>query len=246
MNNAHRVSLITFVSELCRHYGTAIPPPDIIIQTLNNIVEKYFNTPEGAFWIFYNSDVVATQEIDGSQYMFTPTGEHLDDAVLTTFCKDSFANWNQRIHSPSFTEEETQFLLSRLSEPPNIVWPALMWCGSPAATDWRVTNNPIYAKTIYAGVVLEYQGRIIDSDDVQLIGTIGGDCHICQETLPCVVMDNAEEIICEHCRVTNDQQPCPHSHTCIMYSCTHNAEKSWPIAAAGRRFHEGNSNRTYV
>jgi hypothetical protein len=246
MNNAHRVSLITFVSELCRHYGTAVPDPDHVITTLNSIIEKYFNTPEGSFWIFHNSDVSAVQEIDGSQYMFVPTGEHLDDSIVTTFCKDDFSKWNQRVNAPAFTEEENHFLLPRLSEPPELVWPVLMWCASPSATDWRISANPIYARAVYSGVVLEYMGRIMDSDDVQLIGNIGGDCHVCQETLPCVVMDNSDEIICEHCRVTHDEQVCPLSNSCVMYMCPHNSEKGWPIAAAGRRFHAGNSSRTYV
>lgn len=247
MNNEHRVSLISFCSKLCRHFGMAVPAPDDLIQTLNNIMVNYFNTPEGCFWIFYNSDVAAVQEIDGSQYMYTPTGEHLDDSIVTFFSRDDFSKWNKRVNCPlQFTEEETQFLLSRMPNPVEIIWPVLMWCASPSATDWRLENNPICREVMNFGTVVEYNGRIMLSDDVQIIGSVGGDCSVCGETLACVFMTNDEEIICEHCKDSDHLVPCSLSHTCVMYSCIHNSENGWPIAAAGRRFHARNTSGVQV
>lgn len=237
MNNAHRLSLLSFVSELCRHHGTAPPPTEVTLATLDNIICNYFNTQHGSFWIFYNSDVTLVQDLDGSQYIHTSSGQFLEDDLVIQFFKDDYNRWCTRTQTPSFTEEESHYLLPVVGFPPEVVWPVLMWCGSPSAMPWRAAGNPVYAGALYYGSVVEYKGRIFGADEVEYVGCTGGECHICGETLPCVYMDNFEEVICAHCNTSNAQTACPDAATCPIFSCKHNPEHAWPVAAAGRRYH---------
>jgi hypothetical protein len=205
---------------------------------LDNIVNKYFGHYAGAFWIFFNSDVMVDLSPDTPLLCFIETGEPLDAGESITFVVTDYDHWEKRIKNPQFTQEEVDNLLPVCDAAPEYVWPVLMWCASPVAAPWREKINKIYEAAHYCGSVLYYNRNLIPTDELETIGSLGGPCELCWEERPCVDYSDVFEAGC--CRYCELQQysdlMCPESDTCYYYPCKVNKNRDSPVKLTGLRF----------
>ena len=191
-----------------------------VLGLLNHLVLCYLNSNLGQCWVFYNSDVKIFD--DEGRYNYRYQGEFLDPAKLTVFVRDNYSYWERRLKCPGLTQEERstllktvrEFLESRRARLAHeefhlALWAILLWHASPysPAITWRCATFPAY-RLGSQGNFVEYNGKFILLDDIEMLERQHLKCERCGEKRPCISL--ADKALCAACVGSNQCHACTH------------------------------------